>query len=212
MSTPFPQGIILEGLVTTTDAQGQVNLAPMGPRVLDQWRRLVLRPFEGSRTLANLRATGRGVFHIIDDVELLARCAIGLREPLPPVRWEPQARGWVLPGACRWYAFEVLHWSGSPPRYEALAQVVAQAQLRPFPGWNRASHAVVEAAILATRVQLLDAQELIQQFRWLAPWVWKTGTQEHHRAFALLVRYVQERIKQPVLEPSAARRIFAGGA
>ena len=60
--------MILEGLVTTLDAVGAVNLAPMGPRVafqagpdgallLDDF---VLRPFRTARTYQNLITTGEG--------------------------------------------------------------------------------------------------------------------------------------------------------
>jgi hypothetical protein len=68
---------ILEGIVVTLDDQGIPNIAPMGPRVDRQISRLVLRPFQTAQTYRNLKATGCGVFHITDDVELLARAAVG---------------------------------------------------------------------------------------------------------------------------------------
>ncbi len=202
--------MIVEGLLTTVDEQGRVNVAPMGPVVDRNWSALVLRPFEGSQTLSNLRVTGRGVFHVVDDAELLARCAIGRREPLPPMHWHDQAQGWVLERACRWYAVQVERWNGSPPRFEAHAQVTASGRLRDFVGWNRARHAVLEAAILATRVPWLSQQELDAALNFLAPLVYKTGDVAEHRAFALLVQYVEQQLGRTILQADHAQRIQAG--
>ncbi len=209
----FPARIhamIVEGLLTTVDEQGRVNVAPMGPIVRPDWSALVLRPFEGSQTLANLRATGRGVFHVVDDAELLARCAIGHRDPAPPMHWNEQARGWVLDRACRWYALEVQCWGGTPPRLEATSRVAACGRLRDFVGWNRARHAVLEAAILATRVAWLPQQQLAEALNFLAPLVYKTGDAAEHRAFALLVQYVEQQLGQTILQTDHAQRILAG--
>ena len=65
--------LILEGLVTTLDDSGGVNVSPMGPIVDPQMQRLLLRPFPTSTTYGNLRRHGEGVFHVTDDVEMLAR-------------------------------------------------------------------------------------------------------------------------------------------
>src|ERR1043166_8198807 len=51
--TPVP-AMILEGLVTTLNADGGVNIAPMGPIVDEAMRHLILRPYQTSRTYANL--------------------------------------------------------------------------------------------------------------------------------------------------------------
>ena len=202
--------MIVEGLLTTVDAEGRVNVAPMGPVVRQNWAQMVLRPFEGSQTLANLRGTSRAVFHVVDDVELLARCAIGCREPPPPMHYSKEARGWVLDQACRWYALQVERWGGSPPRLELQARVTASGHLRDFVGWNRARHAVLEAAILATRVHRLPADQIAQTLDFLAPLVYKTGDEAEHRAFALLVEYMERELGRPLLQTDHAQRILSG--
>ncbi|HMO85457.1 MAG TPA: DUF447 family protein, partial [Lacipirellulaceae bacterium] len=68
---------MLEGLVTTLNADGSVHLAPMGPLVGADQDRLWLRPYATSTTYGNLCRTPAGVFHVTDDVELLARAALG---------------------------------------------------------------------------------------------------------------------------------------
>src|SRR6266850_1530932 len=76
--------LVLEGLVSTLDAEGRPHLAPMGPHVpSEEFDRFTLRPFPSSQTYRNLRAHGEGVLHVTDDVLLMAKAAIGPDEPPP---------------------------------------------------------------------------------------------------------------------------------
>src|SRR2546427_5642617 len=177
--------MILEGLVTTLNADGGVNIAPMGPLVDEGMRRLILRPYQTSRTYANLKRTGQGVLHVTDDVELLARAAVGEVEPPPrmvpaTVEGEP-FEGRIIAEACRWYAFKVRHLDDRQERTHIEAEVIARGVLREFFGFNRAKHAVLEAAILATRTKFLPAEEIRADLRRLKPLVEKTGGPQERR-------------------------------
>src|SRR5689334_16012543 len=99
--------MILEGIVTTVSSSGEVNIAPMGPRVDAGMRRLLLRPIPTAQTYRNLKAHGEGVLHVTDDVLLLARAALGPVEPPPPLVPAARVRGFVLCDACRYYEFRV---------------------------------------------------------------------------------------------------------
>lgn len=190
--------MILEGLVTTENAAGVVNLAPMGPRVEPQLRRLLLRPFPTSQTYQNLVASGYGVFHVTDNVELIAQAAIGRVDPWPELRPAPAGRGQVLCEACRWYTFEVESIDTTAERVQIEARVVHWGRQRDFFGLNRAKHAVIEAAILATRLHLLPPEQVADELARLTPLVDKTGGPREQRAFGLL----REFIAQPPRGPS----------
>ena len=185
--------MILEGIVTTLSADGVVNIAPMGPRVEPAMTDLLLRPFRTATTYANLKAHAEGVFHVTDDVLLLARAAIGELEPAPVLTPARRVRGMVLADACRWYEFRVLDCDESQERAAFRAEVVHVGRGRDFFGFNRAKHAVVEAAILATRVHLLAAEHIAAEFRRLAVLVEKTGGAQEQAAFALLETWVRSR-------------------
>ena len=116
--------MILEGIVTTTNVDGSVHIAPMGPIVDPQITRLTLRPYQTSTTLKNLLRLGQGVFHVTDDVELLARAAVGRLEVLPSLNRAARIDGWILADACRWFAFEVREADTSEPRACLQAEVV----------------------------------------------------------------------------------------
>src|SRR5437588_8530059 len=147
----------------------------MGPRVDADMRRLLLRPFRTSQTYQNLKAHGEGVLHVTDDVLLVARAAVGALQPPPALLPASRVRGFVLPDACRYYEFRVRSLDDRQERTEIEAEVVHTGRLREFFGFNRAKHAVVEAAILATRIHLLPRDEIEAEYRKLAVLVDKTG-------------------------------------
>ncbi len=68
--------MILEGIVTSQNSAGALNIAPMGPIVDESLTWLHLRPFQTSTTFRNLKETGCGVFHVVDDVLLIAQAAL----------------------------------------------------------------------------------------------------------------------------------------
>jgi hypothetical protein len=187
----LPDAILLEGIVTTDNLDGRCNISPMGPIVDWPITRLRLRPFTSSTTYANLARTGRGVLNVSDDVELIARAAIG-RHDCQPQLVELSGGGNYLADACRWYAFAVESLDDSAERTDIACRVVEQGELRPFFGFNRAKHAVLEAAILATRVGIVSENDIRAELRRLVPLVEKTGSNAEHRAFQLLVDYVDE--------------------
>jgi hypothetical protein len=183
--------MILEGIITTRDTDGKDRISPMGPSVELPIRSMVLRPFATSNTYHNLKRTGVGVFHVTDDVELMARAAVHQLSELPRTKPARAVTGSILTDACRWYALQVSHLEDQQPRARIECDVVDQGRLRDFLGFNRAKHAVVEAAILATRVGLLPHEEVLRQFRELAVIVQKTAGRQETRAFQFLYEYVR---------------------
>jgi uncharacterized protein len=182
--------VILEGLVTTVSAGGEINVAPMGPHVpddvTDPLRHFVLKPFQTSQTYRNLTAHGEGVLHITDDVLLLAQAAVGTPDPFPALFPAATIRGQVLRDACRYAEFRVSGRQEQGPRATFEVEILRVGRLRDFFGFNRAKHAVLEAAILATRTALLPLEQIKAEFARLAVPVEKTGGPQERQAFAFL--------------------------
>jgi hypothetical protein len=193
--------MILEGVVTSQNPRGELNIAPMGPIVEPDLRRFVLRPFQTSMTYRNLKQHPFGVLHVVDDVLLLARAAIGRLTEAPATFPALCIPGRVLAGACRWFEFRVEAIDDSDERTRIEAVVVHSGRLRDGFGFNRAKHAVIEAAILATRIHLLPSDEILKQFVQLQSAVEKTAGPDELTAFTLLDDYVRGKLA-PVHQPA----------
>ena len=183
--------MILEALITTLDGAGNLNVAPMGPEMTMGSDRFVLRPYQTSTTFRNLAATGAGVCHITDDVWLIARAAI---RQVGEVSTRPAAviTGQILNTTGRYLEFRVLDLDASADRARITVETVASGrQAHDLFGLNRAKHAVVEAAILATRLDFLPLAEILTDFARLAILVEKTGGPDEQQAFDLLHTHVQ---------------------
>lgn len=196
--------MILEGIVTSLNATGELNIAPMGPIVDESLTTFLLRPFQTSRTYRNLKERPVGVFHVVDDVLLLAKAAIGQLTDEPATLPAQCIAGRVLAEACRWYEFEVEELDDSNERTNIKVRVLHVGRLRDYWGLNRAKHAVVEAAILATRLHLLDPAAVWQQLEWLRIPVQKTAGPRETEAFALIEQFVEARLNE--LHPAHTRQ------
>lgn len=187
--------MILEGIVTTQNAAGDVNVAPMGPIVDESMQSFVLRPFQTSTTWKNLSSHPFGVLNVVDNVLLLAQAAIGKLEASPETFQAMTIPGQVLKSTCRWYEFHVTSIDDSEERTRIDVQVEHSGRLRDFFGFNRAKHAVLEAAILATRIHILPAEDIRQQMEALKSPVAKTAGNQEQTAFQLLEDYIRESLE-----------------
>jgi hypothetical protein len=190
--------MILEGLVTSVDSADRLNVAPMGPIVVGNFEGLILRPFQPSATFRNLAETRRGVFHITDQVDIIAKAVTGNLHAPPPTDPAIAIHGHVLRNCCRWLEFEVQSIDTSNARSVMPARILHVGEKRPFFGFNRARNAILEAAILATRLHLLPASEIASALRFLEPAVEKTGDPAELESWQLIVGFIRSRQELPL--------------
>lgn len=184
---------ILETVVTTINPDGSVNCGAMGV----EWgeRRIVIKPYRGTRTLRNLRVGGAAVVNLTDDVLLLSQAALG--DPHPPTAPAARVAGAVLEDACSWREVRVEAIDDRAPRARIETVVVWGGTGREFLGLNRACHAVLEASILASRARRLDAADLRADLRRLQVLVEKTAGPREREAMAYVTRHVRAAIGEP---------------
>ena len=179
--------MIVETVTTTINPDGTVNCAAMGV----EWgeAEIVIKPFAGTRTLRNLRATGAAVINLTDDILLFAQAALG--DPKPPTRAADAIDGEVLADACSWREVEVRSIAADGPRARVPTRVIGRGRGREFVGFNRACHAVLEASILASRVRWLDADAIRAELRRLQVLVDKTAGPRQREAMDRVLAHVQ---------------------
>lgn len=179
--------VIVESIVTTIAADGAVNCAPMGV----EWgeETIILKPFLATATYRNVSTIGAAVVNLVDDVRVFARAAIS--NPSYPTMPAVVVRGVVLADCCSWRELEVRAIDSTPPRSRIETAVVHRGIRREFIGFNRARHAVLEAAIYATRLHLLPRAFVDEELRRLQVIVDKTAGPDELEAMALLTEYVR---------------------
>jgi hypothetical protein len=182
--------MIIESILTSLDEQGEVNFAPMGV----EWgeETIAIKPYKETTTYRNLRATGVAVINLTDNVLIFAKSAIS--NPVFPTRPAVALPGKVLEDVCSWREVEVVEANTEEPRAYFTTRVVHHGFNREFLGFNRARHAVLEAAILATRTRFLPADEILADFERLQVIVDKTAGPQEHQAMSLLTKYVQKEL------------------
>ena len=184
---------ILETVVTTINPDGSVNCAAMGVEWGEQ--RIVIKPYRGTRTLRNLRATEVAVVNLTDDILLFSQAALG--DPHPPTRPAASVEGAVLDDACSWREVRVEDIDDREPRARVGTVVVGSGTGREFLGLNRARHAVLEASILASRARWLDAGDIRAELRRLQVLVDKTAGPRERQAMAYVTRHVSAVVGEP---------------
>lgn len=186
--------MILEGIVITTNEDGNPNISPMGPLIDDEAiSRFLLRPFQTSKTYKNLKRTGVGVLHVTDDVSVFVDGVLRDFDRLPETFSAENVDGFVLKNCCRYFEFKVIELDDSTERTEIKCETVFSAERRPFFGFNRAKHAVLEAAILASRVHLIEADEIEKKIEQLKIIVEKTAGAAEFESFAKIETFLNSK-------------------
>ena len=178
---------IIETVVTTINPDGSVNCGAMGV----EWgeERIVIKPYAGTRTLRNLRATGAAVVNLTDDILLFSQAALG--DPRPATRPAASVEGAVLDDASSWREVRVEAIDDSAERARVSTVVVGRGTGREFMGLNRARHAVLEASILASRARLLAGEDIRAELSRLQVLVDKTAGPREREAMELVRGHVR---------------------
>jgi uncharacterized protein len=189
---------IRESIVTTRQADGSAHIAPLG--VIEEGDLLVIAPFRPSRTLDNLGREGRACINYTTDVRIFAGCVTRHKRDWPV---EPALRieGFRLAGAIAHSEVEVVEVIEDELRPRFRCRTVHEATNGLFHGFNRAQAAVLEAAILVSRLSMLPSDKIEREIGYLKiaidktagpaeleAWNWLMATIDAHRATAAMAR------------------------
>ena len=181
--------MIRETIVTTCSAAGAVHIAPFGLIAAAAPDRWVIAPFRPSATLDNLRAVPELVANYVADVRIFAGCLTGRRDwpCLPADRLRPPRLKAALSHAE--LVVETVAEDATRPRL--TCRVIHRGLHAPFEGFNRAQAAVIEGAILVSRLFMLPRAEVERQMAHLAVAVAKTAGPAEREAWGWLTEAVR---------------------
>ena len=173
---------IFEGVVTTVSPAGAVHIAPMGVRY--QGDAVVLMPFKPSTTLENIVHTRSAVLNLLVDPRVFAGCVTGRKSwpTLPAAR----VQGVRLAAALGHVELALTSVSDDSQRPVLhLARVHAQNH-GPYLGFNRAQAAVIEGAVLVSRLHMLAPEKVAAEMAYLQIAIDKTAGPAAHEAWGWL--------------------------
>jgi hypothetical protein len=178
--------MIRETVVTTISAAGRPHIAPLG--LIEEPGGFIIAPFHPSTTLDNLRAIPFAVANYTDDVRVIAGCLTGRRDfPLTPSLRVPPPR---LRDTLAHAELVVVSVEEHEQRPRFHCRVLHQAMHAPFRGFNRAQAAVLEAAILVSRLSMLPREKVEREVEYLRIAIGKTAGPGEQEAWDWLMEAI----------------------
>lgn len=179
--------MIYETIITSTDQQGQPHIAPFGIRERDSL--VLIAPFRPSSSLDNLLGSKSAVINLTDDVRVFAGALTGRRQW--PVRKADKVQGYVLEAALAHRELELVEVREDETRPELYFRVVYEATHAPFRGFNRAQAAVIELAVLVSRLHMLPIGKIESELVYLQIAIEKTAGPRELEAWGWLMEAVE---------------------
>lgn len=194
--------VIYETVVTTTATDGTTHVAPMGVRYAAG--RVVLMPFRPSTTHDNIVATGVAVLNLVTDTRVFAGCVTGRRD------WPTIAANAIacvrLACALRHVELRLADQKDDAQRPVLHMEPVHEAVHAPFLGLNRAQAAVIEGAVLVSRLRMLAPDKVTIEFEYLQIAIDKTAGPDEREAWGWLTEAVRRhRVEASAAADGAAR-------
>ena len=178
---------ILETVVATRNADATHHVAPYG--LIRDGEGWVLAPFRPSPAIDNLHRTPYAVASSPRDLRVIAGAVTGRRDwPTAPALRVPGVR---LRDAYAHMELEVVDVADDPLRPRFRCRVVHAESHAPFLGYNRAQAAVIEAAILSTRLHLLPREKIQTEMTYLEIAISKTAGPAEAEAWAWIAEKIR---------------------
>ncbi len=181
--------MIREVIVTTRSVKGEPHFAPMGATVIEGG--YLLQPFRPSRTLDNLNDTRVAVINFTDDVRIFAGLVAGrsLRVGVSKANRIDCPR---LNDALAHDEITVERVEDDPQRPKFFCRTHFSVFHSRFAGLNRAKAAVLEAAVLVSRLSMLPDDKVDAEIAYLTIAVEKTAGPEELEAWGWMLEAIAD--------------------
>lgn len=178
--------LIVETIVTTRNADGTAHVAPLG--LITEGELWTLAPFRPSRTLDNLTAHPFATASHTDDVRVFAGSLTGRRDW--PVLKSDKVEGFRLASAVSHWELAVERVTEDAVRPRFHARIVHTGSHRPWGGYNRAQAAVIECAVLVSRLHMLPPEKIEAELKYLDIAISKTAGERELEAWGWLMQRI----------------------
>lgn len=177
---------IRECIVTTIKDDESAHIAPMG--IHEDGEQLIIMPYKPSVTLENIERDGTATLNYTDDVRIYAGCLTGRRDW--PTCSTDVIKGIRLDNCLAHNELEVINKVEDEVRPKYFCKVSHEVTHAPFHGYNRAQSAVIELAILVSRLHMLSREKIKQEIEYLRIGFEKTSGPREQEAWGWLMTKV----------------------
>ena len=179
--------MIFETIISTVNSQGDAHVTPFGIQMQDGL--VVISPYKPSATLENILATQHAVMSLTDDVRVFAG-ALTRRQAWQMTPAE-KIVGYRLTETLAHKELKLVKINEDTLRPQLFLEVVHEVQHQPFLGFNRAQAAVIELAVLASRLNMLAKDKVLSEMQYLQIAVDKTAGERELQAWTWLTEKVE---------------------
>lgn len=178
--------MIYETIITTVDTAGNPHITPFG--VQKKEGLIVISPFKPSTTLTNILATECAVMNLTDDVRVFAAAIVKAQaQAIVPATIVSGVR---LAETLAHQELRLEQVVEDAERPQLWMRVVHQETHQPFAGFNRAQAAVIELAVLASRLNRLPQDKVLSERAYLQIAIDKTAGERELQAWQWLVEKI----------------------
>ncbi len=179
--------MIFETIIISMDVDDKPHVTPFGIRMQDGL--VVISPYKPSTTLDNILATQHAVMNLTDDVRVFAG-ALTRRQAWTLLPAE-KITGFRLAETLTHKELKLVKVIDDAQRPQLLMEVVYAVQHQPFQGFNRAQAAVIELAVLASRLHRLPKDKVTAEMAYLQIAVDKTAGERELQAWRWLTEKIE---------------------
>jgi hypothetical protein len=188
--------MIYETIVTSIDESGKPHVTPFGVRHEGGGddMHIVISPYKPSTTLNNILATKSATLNLTDDVRVFA-AALTKRQAWKLLE-TTHVNGFRLADCLAHSELILVEVRDDETRPTLVMKKIADFNHKPFTGFNRAQAAVIELAVLVSRLHMLPREKIETELNYLKIAIDKTAGAREVEAWTWLV----DKIKQYYIE------------
>lgn len=180
--------MIQEVIVTTENKQGKVHIAPMGIHILNE--DIIILPFRPSTTLENILQSKTAIINYCDDVRIFAGCLTGKKDW--PLMTDNHKKYQYIASALAHKELELYKIEDDETRPKLYFKTINTVNHSAFQGFNRAQFAVLEAAILVSRLHMLPIEKIDSEIEYLTIGFEKCAGEKEREAWQWLMTRIEQ--------------------
>ena len=185
--------MIIETIISTIDKNGKVNFAPFG--IKKEKKKIFISPYIPSKTLDNLKLTKCAVINYTNDSRFFVNCIVG--EKNFEKKKCKMIKNFFLDKCQSYDEVLVEEIIDHEERPTFVCKVIYSANRERFDGHNRAKSSLIEACILASRVNLIENEKIINELDYLSISIDKTAGDEEKKSWAKIYKYIKNKMLKP---------------